>query len=181
MKREAQRPGYAEDMSSQEHRLRRRLERVVALHRGATTEGERRAAAEARNRLVRRLKKVRREDPVARFVAGQLAHLSVARPPEPPSVPLPSHRDVARALAAWEDGAWSDAEVQAWAEALVAAVDLPSDPRAEGARRAEVLLQVAMLGRVPLQAEDVPEIRRFLRTGDWEAWFGLIARVALAG
>ena len=52
---------------------------------------------------------------------------------------------------------------------------------AEGARRAEVLLQVAMLGRVPLQAEDVPEIRRFLRTGDWEAWFGLIARVALAG
>jgi len=169
-------------MSAQENRLRRRLERVVALHEGATTEGERRAAAEARDRLIARLERVRRDDPVVRFVHGHLRHLEVAGPPEPPEVPLPSRREVASALSQWERGAWDDGRMQAWAARLVDAVDLPSHPRAVGACRAEVLLQLAMLDRVPLHASDVPLIRRFLRTRDWSGWFELVARVsALAG
>lgn len=165
-------------MTVDEQVLRQRLRRVQALHDGATTPGERRAAAQARERIVARLQRVRNADPVARFVHRQVEGLGVGRPPEPPSVPLPSHREVGVALAHWEMGRWSDRRVSAWAAALVDAVDLPSHPDAVGACRAEVLLQLAMLHRVPLRSTDVPALRRFLRTRDWAQWFELVAEVA---
>jgi len=165
-------------MTADEQRLRRRLQRVVALHEGAATEGERQAAANARDRLVARLRQVRAADPVVHFVHRDLQRLGVDRPPEPPEVPLPSHGEMARALVSWERGVWDAQRVREWAAWLVDAVDLPADPCAEGAVRAEVLLQLAMMDRVPLQASDVPQIRRFLRTSDWGVWFEWIARVS---
>jgi hypothetical protein len=85
---------------------------------------------------------------------------------------------MATMLTGWEDGSVSDGIIAAWAETLVAAVDLPSHPDDEGACRAEVLLQLAMLDRVPLTPRDVPALRRFLRTRDWSGWFALVARVS---
>ena len=150
---------------------------MQALHDGATTPGERAAAAQALQRLARRLEALRADDPVARFVAGHVRMLSVPRAPEPPAAELPDARAMASMLASWEEGAVSDRRVQRWAERLVAAVDLPSHPEHEGACRAEVLLQLAMLDRVPLTRADVPAIRRFLRTRDWSAWFERLAEV----
>ena len=154
------------------------MQRVQALHDGATTPGERQAAARAMERLHERISKVRAADPVASFVREHVERLGIDRAPEPPAVELPSHREVAAVLSRWEQGDWLDHEVCTWASALVGAVDLPSHPEAVGAVRAEVLLQMAMLSRVPLRASDVPKIRRFLRTREWGEWFELLARVA---
>lgn len=160
-----------------ERGLWQRLQRVQALHDGATTPGEREAAARALQRLARRLEALRADDPVARFVAGDVRRLSIARPPEPPGEDLPDERSMASMLAAWEQGTVGDRQVQRWAERFVAGVDLPSHPDDEGACRAEVLLQLAMLDRVPLTRADVPVLRRFLRTRDWAAWFARLAEV----
>ncbi len=165
-------------MSHHEHALWQRMLRVQALHDGATTPGERLAAARALERLSARLSEVRSADPVARFVRDDVERLGIDRAPEPPAVPLPSVREVCLVLTLWEQGDWRTADVSTWASALVGAVDLPSDPDAQGAVRAEVLLQLAMLHRVPLRARHVPAIRRFLRTRDWEGWFALLAQVA---
>ncbi len=155
------------------------MQRVQALHDGATTPGERAAAASALRRLMMRLSEVRASDPVASFVRDQVTRLGVDRAPEPPAVPLPSTQEVSRVLLLWETGDWTTAEVATWASALVGAVDLPSHPDAPGAVRAEVLLQLAMVHRVPLRAHHVPSIRRFLRKRAWEGWFALLAEVAV--
>ncbi len=161
-----------------EHAIWQRLQRVQALHDGATTPGERAAAAEAKKRLMQRLHAVRKADPVARFVEGHVRTLGISRPPEPPAVELPTRRQVSAMLAAWEEGSCTDARIRDWAARLVGAVDLPSHPDAVGACRAEVLLQLAMLERVPLSPRDVPAVRRFLRTRDWGEWFALVARAS---
>lgn len=165
-------------MAPTESVLRQRLERVQALHDGATTPGERRAAERARDRLIRRLEAVRDADPVARFVRDHVAAYGVARAPEPPSVDLPSTREVLSVLARWEAGEIDDEAIGRWAADLVGAVDLPSHPDALGAARAEVLLQLAMLDRVPLRRWHVTRIRRFLRSRDWADWFQLLVAVS---
>jgi hypothetical protein len=156
-----------------EHRIRRRLERVEALHRGATTRGEREAAARARDRLLQHLHQVRADDPIARFCAEHVAELGVAPAPPPPPEHLPNDAELLRVLARWEMGEWDGHEVQEWAEELVDRVYLPDDPEAEGTVVAEVLLQLAAWPRV-LRPVDVPRIRRFLRDRDWSAWFALV-------
>ena len=155
--------------------------RVKALHDGATTPGERAAAARALERLQERLSSVRARDPVAAFVRDHVGRLGIDRAPEPPSVPLPTVRELGLALLRWEQGDWTTAEVSTWACGLVGAVDLPSHPDAVGAVRAEVLLQLAMMHRVALRPTHVPEIRRFLRTRDWSGWFALLTEVAAEG
>lgn len=155
-------------------RLRMRLERVEALHRGATTDGERRAAAKARERLLERIVAERAKDPVARMVAEDLAALGVPSPRPPPPTPVPDDAALLRVLALWESGDWTRRKVHDWAARMVDAVMLPADPAHEAACRAEVLLQLAMLHRVALDTGDVPALRRFLRDRDWAAWFALL-------
>lgn len=161
-----------------ERRLRERLERVEALHERATTPGEKEAARKAGERLLKRLEKVRADDPIGRFCRAHLAALGVAprRPPPPP--PLPSGRAVLNVLARWECGDWSRHRVHRWASRVVDRVTLPDHPDDTRACRSEVLLQLAALHHVDLRDTDVPGIRRFLRTGNWSAWFDLVAMAA---
>lgn len=161
-----------------ESRLRERLSRVEALHRGATTPGEREAAARARERLVARIVQVRDSDPVARFCAEHVAALGVPPNRPPPPEALPTEREVLGVLARWEAGDWTRGQVHRWASRVVDRVTLPEGAHDEGARVAEVLLQLAALHHVDLRAEDVPHVRRFLRCGDWEAWFLHVAGAA---
>lgn len=161
-----------------ESSLRQRLARVEALERGATTPGEREAAARARERLLARIARVRMDDPVARFVAAHIAAMGVRPAKPPPPVQLPTDRELLRVLVRWEQGEWSRRKVRAWAERIVDRVVLPTDPDHEGAAVSEVLLQLAMMHRVALSPADVPRIRRFLRDRDWSAWFALVAEAA---
>lgn len=125
-----------------------------------------------------RLASLRNDDPVVMFCRAHLTALGVAPPaPLPPEI-LPSDRAVLGALARWETGDWSLDRVHRWAQRVVDRVTLPTDPGHEGACRAEVLLQLACLHRVPLAPSDVPAIRRFLRIRDWTAWFDLVAGAA---
>lgn len=164
--------------SVDEHRIRARLARVEALHRGATTPGEREAAARARERLLTHLVEVRANDPIARFCAEDVAEYEMAPPPPAPPEPVPDVRTILSILAWWEAGDWSSDEVWAWAEQMVDQVTLTDDPNAEGAPVAEVLLQLSSLGHIAMLPTDVPRIRRFLRDRDWDAWFALVADAA---
>jgi hypothetical protein len=151
---------------------------VEALHRGATTPGEREAAARARARLLVHLDRVRQDDPIARFCAEHVADLAVAPAPPPPPELMPSEEEVRFVLYYWETGDWDRDDVCAWASQLVDRVVLPSEADAAAAPLAEVLLQLAALDYVQLLPKDVPRIRRFLRDRDWDAWFALIAQAA---
>lgn len=161
-----------------ERRLRARLARVEALHRGATTTGEREAAAKARQRLLARLEEVRANDPVARFCAEHLSELAEAPLPPPPPERVPEESELLVALARWESGDWTPERLHAWACDLVDQVTFPDDPREPGACVGEVLLQLAALHRVPLGPDDVPRIRRFVRERDWDGWFALLSEAA---
>lgn len=164
-----------------EVRLRERLARVEALERGATTPGERTAAAAARERLSARLAQVVALDPVRRFVRAHVAALGVpGRVPEPPAH-IPSEREVARVLVRWESGDLTRQDVEAWAERIVDTVVLPTESDHEQACLAEVLLQLAMLHRVAIDVSDVPAIRRFLRRRDWAGWFDTVEAAARRG
>jgi hypothetical protein len=157
-------------------RLKERLERIEALHRGATTAGERLAAARARDRLAAHIDRIRAADPVARFVRAHLRELAVGPPAPQPPASLPTESQILAVLAAWEAGDCDWREVHAWATVQVDSVDLPQDAADDGVARAEVLLQLAMLHRVRLRPSDVPVIRQFLRERDWDSWFRLVAR-----
>jgi hypothetical protein len=156
-----------------ERRIEQRLARVEALHRGATTPGEREAAARARERLLTHLAEVRGDDEIARFCAEHVAELAVAPAPPPPPDPLPDVATVLGVLVRWEAGEWSTDDVQAWAESIVDRVDFGDDPGTLAV--AEVTMQLAGLPRVGLRPRHVPGIRRFLRDGDLPAWFALLA------
>lgn len=164
---------------SDEIRLLERLARVQALERGATTPGEAAAAAAAGERLKVRLAKLREADPVRRFVAAQVAALGVApTPPEAPPAVLPSEHELTAQLLLWAAGDISHAEIEAWAEAVIHRLVVPTDPDHEEACIGEVLLQLAMLHRVRLNPQDVPAIRSFLADRNWAAWFEVIALAA---
>ena len=161
-----------------EHRLQERLARVTALERGATTPGERSAAAAARLRLSTRLDALRAKDPVRRFVAAHVHALGrEPRPPEPPAE-LPTEAEILAVLRRWVVGDVSRWEVEHWAEAQADRHVLPTDPHHEHACIAEVLLQLAMLHRVAIGVQDVPAIEAFLVDRDWHAWFEVVAAAA---
>ncbi|MFT4624890.1 MAG: hypothetical protein ACI8PZ_003556 [Myxococcota bacterium] len=165
-----------------ERDLRARLAKVEALHAGATTDGEREAAARARQRLLTRLATLRRDDPVARFVADHVASLAVPPTRAAPPARMPSVREVLGVLAMWESGDLTAASVQAWAELVVDRVDLPDAADHPAAVRAEVALQLAALHRIRLTPTDVPRVRRFVRSDGssdaWTRWFDLLSEVA---
>lgn len=161
-----------------ERALRSRLARVEALHRGATTPGERQAAALAAKRLLERIRKVRRNDPIAQFCAAHVASLGVAPNRPPPGERVPSQREMLRVLTLWEADTWDAHEVYDWASHLVDRVVLPVRPDHEAACRADVLLQLAGYQRLALRRADVPEIRAFVTSRDWAAWFAFLAEAA---
>lgn len=161
-----------------ERRLRERLDRVEALYNGATTPGEREAARCAGERLLGRIERLRADDPVVRFCREHLQALGVAPRPPPPPARLPSERTLLGVLARWEAGDWSRERVHHWAARVVDRVTLPREATDAGAPRAEILLQLAALHLVDLRPCDVPGIRRFLRGGDWGAWFDLVGAAA---
>ncbi|NOY25523.1 MAG: hypothetical protein GXP62_06580 [Oligoflexia bacterium] len=177
----------------EEHALRRKLQAIKALHDGATTAGERAAAAQARDRVFLRLLKlglVRRASvhAVFRHAAGLGGtHLGAGQSSDeldplidPIEVSLPSCEDLLLVLAAWRMGLRSRADVRAWAARLCDQLLLPSvdihDPRAA---RVEVLLQLAAMESQPLDPVDAPAIERFLRAepGEtaWAEWFSWLS------
>lgn len=164
-----------------ERRLRARLQRVEALHRGATTLGEREAAARARQRLLARIDDLRANDPIARFCAEHLSELGVESPPPPPPDPGVGERELLDALALWELGDWTADRLHEWACAAVDRATLALDPDAADAAVGEVLLQLAALHHVELRPTDVPRIRRFVRERVWADWFALLADAAARG
>ena len=171
--------GYDTFVASIDERgLRKKIARVEALHRGATTPGEREAAARAKARLVDRLGHVRQSDPIAQFCAEHIIDLGVAPEPPPPPEQMPTEEEIAAVLLFWEEGDWDEEEVCAWAGRLVDRVFLPADADEADAPLAEVLLQLSDLEHVRLMPSDIPRIRRFLRRRDWGAWFDLVAEAA---
>jgi hypothetical protein len=160
-----------------ERGLRVRLARVEALHERAGTPGERAAAARARDRLVSHLVRLRAEDPVVVFVEEHLAELGVPGAPPPPPAQVPGVDELLRVLAEWELGLRTASEVARWAAEQVDAVELPADPAAEGAIVGEVLLQLSASHSPPSAL--VSAARRFVRTGDWNEWFSLVARTVV--
>jgi len=162
-----------------ERSLRARLARIEALERGATTPGERSAAHAARHRIVARIAKVRSQDPVVQFVNAHLHSLGVQegqRPPPPPS--LPSAEEIRLVLRRWSEDEWLRSDVMAWAEDIVDRVVLPTDPEHPDAAVGEVLMQLAMQHRVPLEPSDVQHVVDFLSTQDWHAWFAFVAEAS---
>lgn len=156
-----------------ERKIQERLARVEAVHRGATTPGERHAAARARERLLQHLAKMRDDDEIARFCAEHVAELGVAPAPPPPPAPVPDTHTVLGVLARWEAGDWTMEQVRAWAEEVVDRVEFADDLVLLPV--AEVAMQLAGLPRVGLRPRHVPGIRRFLRDHDLQAWFALLA------
>lgn|GEM_PF-3431955 len=167
--------------------LRRKLLLVEALHEGATTEGERTAAAEARERLVRRMRKlglVRQAGVHAAFrhAADLGPDEDLADPLVEENPELPDVEDLLTVLAAWRLGLRSAADVGSWASELCDRLLLPccnvSDPRAA---RVEVLLQLAAMRRQPLVEADIPAIETFLQAepgeAAWQDWFAWLADV----
>jgi hypothetical protein len=157
-----------------EQALLRRLYRVGALHQGATTDGERAAAANAMRRVARKLALVRAQDPMRLACKVHVASLGVApaRPVEEP-VDLPDDAELIARLGWWGEGHWTFAELRAWAAHIVDGVVLPADPQHEGACRGEVLLQLVDPA-LQLSPGDVPAIQRFVSGRDWSAWFRLL-------
>ena len=161
-----------------ERRLRARLARVEALHRGATTAGEREAASRARQRLLTRIEELRANDPIARFCAEHLSELAEAPLPPSPPEPVLDISELLHALARWEMGDWSGEQLHAWACDVVDQVTFPDDPESSGACVGEVLLQLAALHHIELRPNDVPRIRRFVRHRGWDDWFALLTEAA---
>lgn len=172
----------------EENALRRKLLAIEALHEGATTEGERVAAAQARERVVARLLRlglVRRASvhAVFRHAAG-LGDLDDSPDPlvEEAQAELPTSEDLLMVLAAWRMELRTRHEVGEWAAHLCDRLLLPSvdvhDPRAA---RVEVLLQLAAMVRQPLVTDDIPVIEAFLRAEPgqqaWADWFAWLASV----
>lgn len=163
-----------------ERRLRERLARVEALHRGATTDGEREAAAKALQRVALRIVEVRSKDEVARFCAAHVASLGVpGRRNLDRGGRQPTDDEIRRMLQAWARGDVSRSRVRGWAQKICDRVVLPADPVHEGAVRGELLLQLADLDRIDLRPSDVPAMLTFLEHRDWQAWFELLAEAAL--
>ena len=162
-----------------ERRLRERLARVEALHRGATTDGEREAAAKALERVALKIVEVRSKDEVARFCAAHVASLGVpGRRNVDQGGRAPTAAEIRAMLLAWTRGDVSRRRVRAWAQKICDRVVFPADPMADGACRGELLLQLADLDRIGLTPADVPAMLAFLDHRDWHAWFELLATAA---
>ena len=165
--------------------LRRKLAAIQALHEGATTDGEREAAAEARQRVAQRLVKVTGTRRL--HVHAAFRHAADLGPEEPDPLveeapELPTVDDLRALLLGWRMGQRSRRELCAWAAHLCDRLLLPSvevhDPRAA---RIEVLLQLAAMGRQPLCRADIPAIEAFLlaEPGEaaWRDWFDFLAGI----
>lgn len=160
--------------------LRRKLLRIEALLAGATTDGEREAAARARERVLRRLN----QRPPPPPPAEGFTELPWAAP----GASLPSREVLARVLAEWRAGERDADSVTRWAARVIDELVLPDlPPEHPDAARVEVLLVLAALhpgprrlgsrGRNPLRPGDLRPIRAFLRDqrrdwrAAWGAWF----------
>ena len=157
-----------------EQALLRKLRLVGALHDGATTDGERAAAAKAMRRVAKKLVEARARDTMRLGAKVHVASLGVEpETVEEERVELPDDRELVIRLGWWRDGHWHRAELNAWAAHIVDRVVLPADPHAPGARCGEVLLQL-LDPAVQLYPADVHAMQEFVHIGDWAAWFELL-------
>jgi hypothetical protein len=165
--------------------LLRRIRRVEALHAGATTEGERTAAARARARLVERLGG---DVPSGRIDAPEEIRFDPLAPPPGAHLDtplrMPTHRTLASKIEAWGRGDLTSAELQAWAWRFVDGMLLPDLPASDvDSIRVEVILQLSSLEDQPLWIDDVPALAAFLRTPKrdvekgWTEWFRYVESV----
>lgn len=155
--------------------LRRKLRRIEALLAGATTAGEREAAARARERVLQRMPPG--ESPLPPPGDG-----FTELPWAAPGARLPDRAVLLRVLAEWRAGARDAASVTLWAARVVDEQVLPDlPPEHPDAPLVEVLLVLAALRRPSLRPADLKAIRAFLREhpqgwqAAWAAWFAHLA------
>jgi hypothetical protein len=147
--------------------LLRRLARVEALAHRAATDGERRAARAAAERLRERL-----QEPLPTIPADLLL--------DPPGRTWPGRVELRERVQDWVDGVQTSEEVAMWAhdevdKSLLPDVPPPTDP---DSIEVEVLLELSTLHIGELQAErDGPALLAFLDTPrdeterGWRGWF----------
>jgi hypothetical protein len=165
--------------------LLRRIRRVEALHAGATTEGERTAAARARARLVERLGG---DVPSGRLEPVEEIRFDPLAPPPgahlDTRLQMPTHRTLVSKIEAWAKGDLSSAELSAWAWRFVDGMLLPDLPASDvDSIRVEVILQLSSLEDQPLWIDDAEALVAFLRTPKraaeqgWAEWFRYVESV----
>jgi hypothetical protein len=165
--------------------LLRRIRRVEALEAGATTEGERTAAARARARLVERLGG---DVPSGRLEPAEEIRFDPLAPPPgahlDTRLQMPTHRTLIAKVEAWAKGELAGSELQAWAWRFVDGMLLPDLPASDvDAIRVEVILQLSSLEDQPLWIDDAPALTAFLRTParsvdeGWAEWFRYVESV----
>jgi hypothetical protein len=164
-------------------KLLAKLDRVDALREGATTPGERLAATEARERILRRLTRLMSNDHVQRevlrgFAAARRLHTGHLHVVEDEPVELPTAECIADRVVQWRDGEVTRRRLAAWADRFVDKVVFPHYPP-EDVRSIpiEVLLQLSCMRNQPLYKSDIPALLAFLGAGEddalgaWHAWF----------
>jgi hypothetical protein len=165
--------------------LLRRIRRVEALHAGATTEGERTAAARARARLVERLGG---DVPSGRIEPGEEIRFDPLAPPPgahlDTRLQMPTARTLVSKVQEWAKGDLSGSELQAWAWRFIDGMLLPDLPASDiDSIRVEVILQLSSLEDQPLWIDDAPALLEFLRTPKrsvekgWADWFRYVETI----
>ena len=165
--------------------LLRRIRRVEALHAGATTDGERTAAARARARLVERLGG---DVPSGRIEPGEEIRFDPLAPPPgahlDTRLQMPTHRTLISKVNAWAKGDLSGSELQAWARRFVDGMLLPDLPASDvDSIRVEAILQLSSLEDQPLWIDDAEALVEFLRTPKrsvkkgWTDWFQYVETI----
>ena len=165
--------------------LLRRIRRVEALHAGATTEGERTAAARARARLVERLGG---DVPSGRLEPAEEIRFDPLAPPPgahlDTRLQMPTARTLVSKVQAWAKGELAGSELQAWAWRFVDGMLLPDLPASDvDSIRVEVILQLSSLEDRPLWIDDAQALLAFLRTPTrsaekgWADWFQYVETI----
>lgn len=155
----------------------RKLQRVDALRRRATTPGERAAAETVCARLIARLGGHETPD-------WSVWSIEPSEPEGPDPIfadsglELPGRDQILAVLLAWSTGHYADEEVAEWAAGFTYKVWLPEHPPDDvRSIYVEVILQLSALHVQPLTRDDVPALRLFVTAaaGDardaWRIWW----------
>lgn len=166
--------------------LHRKLARIEALRAGATTEGERLAAEQARDRVLDRLDAEGHDS--EGWAEQVLDGWRMAGPSPGASLDngaeAPSLTEVRRRLEQWRTDQWSRERLQAWAAKVVDRVFLPDLPPDDPQGIAvEVVMQLSTLTQQPLYKKDLPALIAFVDAAEtdpraaWLGWFTYVESV----